>query len=106
MNCLARMRGRRRAFSMWPSPSAGVADVRRAISFRARLHRKAVAAGWRTAICDQVGEVQAGKLVRREVSQVLSAGHSWMILDWTIAVPTILQPSAGVTELSGWPTVN
>ncbi len=35
---------------------------------------KLIAAGWRTAICDQVGEVQAGKLVRREVSQVLSAG--------------------------------
>jgi DNA mismatch repair protein MutS len=35
---------------------------------------KLIAAGWRAAICDQVGEVQAGKLVRREVSQVLSAG--------------------------------
>ncbi|HEU4679254.1 MAG TPA: hypothetical protein VFS35_07020, partial [Terrimicrobiaceae bacterium] len=33
-----------------------------------------IAAGWRAAICDQVGEVQAGKLVRREVSQILSAG--------------------------------
>jgi DNA mismatch repair protein MutS len=35
---------------------------------------KLIAAGWRAAICDQVGEVQAGKLVRREVSQILSAG--------------------------------
>jgi len=35
---------------------------------------KLIAAGKRVAICDQVGEVQAGKLVRREVSQILSAG--------------------------------
>ena len=35
---------------------------------------KLVAAGWRAAICDQVGEVQAGKLVRREISQILSPG--------------------------------
>jgi DNA mismatch repair protein MutS len=35
---------------------------------------KIIAAGWRAAICDQVGEVQAGKLVRREISQILSAG--------------------------------
>jgi len=35
---------------------------------------KLVNAGWRVAICDQVGEVQAGKLVRRELSQILSAG--------------------------------
>lgn len=35
---------------------------------------KLIAAGWRVAICDQVGEVQAGKLVRREISQILSAG--------------------------------
>ncbi len=35
---------------------------------------KLVKAGWRVAICDQVGEVQAGKLVRRELTQVLSAG--------------------------------
>ncbi len=35
---------------------------------------KLVKAGWRVAICDQVGEVQAGKLVRRELSQILSAG--------------------------------
>ena len=35
---------------------------------------KLIAAGWRAAICDQVGEVQAGKLVRREVGQILSAG--------------------------------
>ncbi|MFZ4597532.1 MAG: DNA mismatch repair protein MutS [Terrimicrobiaceae bacterium] len=35
---------------------------------------KLIAAGWRVAICDQVGEVQAGKLVRREVSQILSPG--------------------------------
>jgi DNA mismatch repair protein MutS len=41
----------------------------------ARGHiEKLIAAGWRAAICDQVGEVQAGKLVRREVSQILSAG--------------------------------
>lgn len=35
---------------------------------------KLIAAGWRTAICDQVGEVTAGKLVRREISQILSPG--------------------------------
>jgi DNA mismatch repair protein MutS len=35
---------------------------------------KLVAAGWRVAICDQVGEVVAGKLVRREISQILSPG--------------------------------
>jgi len=35
---------------------------------------KLIAAGWRVAICDQIGEVQAGKLVRRELSQILSAG--------------------------------
>lgn len=35
---------------------------------------KLVAAGWRAAICDQVGEVTAGKLVRREISQILSPG--------------------------------
>jgi len=35
---------------------------------------KLVAAGWRVAICDQVGEVTAGKLVRREISQILSPG--------------------------------
>lgn len=35
---------------------------------------KLIAAGWRVAIGDQVGEVQAGKLVRRELTQVLSAG--------------------------------
>ncbi len=35
---------------------------------------KLVRAGWRVAICDQVGEVQAGKLVRRELSQIVSAG--------------------------------
>jgi DNA mismatch repair protein MutS len=35
---------------------------------------KLIAAGKRVAICDQVGEVQAGKLVRREISQILSAG--------------------------------
>ena len=35
---------------------------------------KLIAAGWRVAICDQVGEVTAGKLVRREISQVLSPG--------------------------------
>ncbi len=35
---------------------------------------KLIAAGWRVAICDQVGEVQAGKLVRREIAQILSPG--------------------------------
>lgn len=35
---------------------------------------KLIVAGWRVAICDQVGEVQAGKLVRRELTQILSAG--------------------------------
>ena len=35
---------------------------------------KLISAGWRVAICDQVGEVTAGKLVRREISQVLSPG--------------------------------
>ncbi len=35
---------------------------------------KLIAAGKRVAICDQVGEVQAGKLVRRELAQILSAG--------------------------------
>jgi len=35
---------------------------------------KLIAAGWRVAICDQVGEVQAGKLVRREISRILSPG--------------------------------
>nr|HRJ73437.1 hypothetical protein [Terrimicrobiaceae bacterium] len=35
---------------------------------------KLVRAGWRVAVCDQVGEVQAGKLVRRELSQIVSAG--------------------------------
>jgi DNA mismatch repair protein MutS len=35
---------------------------------------KLIAAGWRVAICDQVGEVTAGKLVRREISQILSPG--------------------------------
>ncbi len=35
---------------------------------------KLIEAGWRVAICDQVGEVTAGKLVRREVSQILSPG--------------------------------
>ncbi len=35
---------------------------------------KLIAAGRRVAIADQVGEVTAGKLVRREVSQILSAG--------------------------------
>lgn len=35
---------------------------------------KLINAGRRVAICDQVGEVKAGKLVRREISQILSAG--------------------------------
>jgi DNA mismatch repair protein MutS len=35
---------------------------------------KLVAAGWRVAICDQVGEVTAGKLVRRELTEIISAG--------------------------------
>jgi DNA mismatch repair protein MutS len=35
---------------------------------------KLVAAGWRVAVCDQVGEVKAGKLVRRELTEIVSAG--------------------------------
>ena len=35
---------------------------------------KLVEAGKRVAICDQVGEVTPGKLVRREVSRIVSAG--------------------------------
>ncbi len=35
---------------------------------------KLINAGRRVAICDQVGEVQPGKLVRRELAQILSAG--------------------------------
>jgi DNA mismatch repair protein MutS len=35
---------------------------------------KLVEAGKRVAICDQIGEVTPGKLVRREVSRILSAG--------------------------------
>lgn len=35
---------------------------------------KLIKAGRRVAICDQVGEVTAGKLVRREISQIVSAG--------------------------------
>jgi DNA mismatch repair protein MutS len=35
---------------------------------------KLIAGGKRVAICDQVGEVQAGKLVRRELAQIISAG--------------------------------
>lgn len=35
---------------------------------------KLVEAGKRVAICDQVGEVTPGKLVRREISRILSAG--------------------------------
>lgn len=35
---------------------------------------KLIAGGKRVAICDQVGEVQTGKLVRRELTQVISAG--------------------------------
>lgn len=35
---------------------------------------KLIAAGKRVALCDQVGEVQQGKLVRREVTQILSPG--------------------------------
>ena len=35
---------------------------------------KLVEAGKRAAICDQVGEVTPGKLVRREISRILSAG--------------------------------
>lgn len=35
---------------------------------------KLVAAGKKVAICEQVGEVQAGKLVKRELTQILSAG--------------------------------
>jgi DNA mismatch repair protein MutS len=35
---------------------------------------KLVEAGRRVAICDQIGEVKPGQLVRREVSRILSAG--------------------------------
>ncbi len=35
---------------------------------------KLIAAGKKVAICEQVGEVEAGKLVRRELTQILSAG--------------------------------
>lgn len=35
---------------------------------------KLVAAGYRVALCEQVGEVKAGKLVRREVTRILSPG--------------------------------
>lgn len=35
---------------------------------------KLIAAGKKVAICDQVGEVEQGKLVRRELTQILSAG--------------------------------
>lgn len=35
---------------------------------------KLIAAGKKVALCDQVGEVQQGKLVRRELTQILSAG--------------------------------
>ncbi|MFV0337981.1 MAG: DNA mismatch repair protein MutS [Chthoniobacterales bacterium] len=35
---------------------------------------KLVAAGHKVAICDQVGEVEQGKLVRRELTHILSAG--------------------------------
>ncbi len=36
--------------------------------------RKLIAAGMRVAICDQVSEPQPGKIVRREVTQVISPG--------------------------------
>jgi len=36
--------------------------------------RRLIAAGKRVAICEQVGEVQAGKLVRRELTRIVSAG--------------------------------
>ena len=35
---------------------------------------KLIKAGKRVAICEQKGDVQPGKLVEREVTQVLSAG--------------------------------
>jgi len=35
---------------------------------------KLLAAGRRVAFCEQVGEVQAGKLVRREITRILSPG--------------------------------
>ena len=35
---------------------------------------KLLAVGRRVALCEQVGEVQAGKLVRREISRILSPG--------------------------------
>ncbi|MEO6848676.1 MAG: DNA mismatch repair protein MutS [Chthoniobacterales bacterium] len=36
--------------------------------------RKLIAAGKRVAVCDQVGEVEQGKLVRRELAQIITAG--------------------------------
>ncbi len=50
------------------------ADVRRAVPRRARIRREAHRRRPPRGICDQVGEVQAGKLVRREVSRVISPG--------------------------------
>ena len=35
---------------------------------------KLLAAGRRVALCEQVGEVQTGKLVRREITRILSPG--------------------------------
>lgn len=35
---------------------------------------KLIAAGKKVAVCDQVGEVQTGKLVRREITQILTPG--------------------------------
>ncbi len=35
---------------------------------------KLLAAGWRVAICDQKGEVKPGRLVEREITQVISPG--------------------------------
>jgi len=51
------------------TPMCGV-PYHSARTYVARL----VEAGKRVAICDQVGEVTPGKLVRREISRILSAG--------------------------------
>jgi Mismatch repair ATPase (MutS family) len=66
---------------------------------------KLIAAGWRAAICDQVGEVQAGKLVRREVSQILSAGT---LDDFGLddRRPTTWRPSIATAPRLAWPSAS
>jgi DNA mismatch repair protein MutS len=55
-------------------PSQQRPDVRHAVSRRARLHRKAHQAGRRVAICDQNQRAAAGKIVNREITQIITAG--------------------------------